>query len=900
MGKWSTIWGRRQCVGAILLLTALLTGPRDSQAQPTFSGVRAENVSARSILGNPIVVVADFDEDGKPDIAVTHNLLDQVHVGLGDGVGGFHSVIEIPVVDPPRAVETGDWNSDGHADLLVLHCREASVQVLLGDGRGAFQAGDIIPVLRCPNALAVGDFNGDGTKDFAVGGNCTEIYLGNGDGTFALGQELSQGGLAIYPFDVDLDGALDLLIRATGVLIYRGDGSGGFSLWGQIDGSVGGFHAGDFDGDGIVDFVVTRPQSRLEFLRGDGSGGFTLVQEQSVQGAGGLVSDDFDGDGRADLAVNTFRSFGPQQGSSFISILMGRGDGTFRLHEEHDAFGRLTITDLDLDGRKDILSTSGVVMVLMGLGQGRFAGALRETVGQWPRAARVADFNQDGLPDVVVAKLGQVQFPEIGGLTILLGVGGGGFVLGSDLAPDDRLIHAPAPTDVNEDGFLDLVWSEGDFSDVLWSNSDSVKLALGDGTGGFGQIEIVETGLGGRPVEADLNEDGHGDIVLREGDDRLGILLGDGDRFDGLMLVSVGRPVRDHQAGDLNGDGHVDLVVNVDDPPAVAALLGDGRGAFTPAGFVETGIPIPARPQPTLVLGDLDGDRVLDALSWSTDSTTIAVLFGDGNGSFGEAVDLDVGFGADDVRIGDFDEDGNVDLAVSRQTVVYIYQGLGAGGFRQETTYVVGQASGGLIPFTGLTTADFDGDGHLDIGAAVKLGYSFSVLFNTTFDPNPAHCPRGRVNLGQGPVTDVLFINGETGTQRERRLVLDHSSPFQVTMEAPPAVEPGGTAPFALYALRGEPRLSDFRVLPLGLGQTCIPMPLSETSQRLKAIWNNTGRDILGLPTLPSQPAPSEVLFRPAGFPGPVRFFLQGIVFDPGSSSALPASVTNGIFVELQ
>lgn len=64
-----------------------------------------------------------------------------------------------------------------------------------------------------------------------------------------------------------------------------------------------------------------------------------------------------------------------------------------------------------------------------------------------------------------------------------------------------------------------------------------------------------------------------------------------------------------------------------------------------------------------------------------------------------------------------------------------------------------------------------------------------------------------------------------------------------------------------------------------------------------RVVWNNTGRTALGAPTRPSSPAPSIVLSRPARAGRAVTFNLQGIIADPGSASARPASVTNGIAV---
>jgi hypothetical protein len=118
-------------------------------------------------------------------------------------------------------------------------------------------------------------------------------------------------------------------------------------------------------------------------------------------------------------------------------------------------------------------------------------------------------------------------------------------------------------------------------------------------------------------------------------------------------------------------------------------------------------------------------------------------------------------------------------------------------------------------------------------------------------------------------------------------------------VNAPPASP--GAAPFALYLWAGEADVSERRALPFRLGWTAFPTPLSGgggAATRLRAIWNNTLQARLGAPTQPSSPAPSIVVNRRNGTGRPVAFIVQGIIADPGSAGARPASVTNAVTVE--
>lgn len=152
----------------------------------------------------------------------------------------------------------------------------------------------------------------------------------------------------------------------------------------------------------------------------------------------------------------------------------------------------------------------------------------------------------------------------------------------------------------------------------------------------------------------------------------------------------------------------------------------------------------------------------------------------------------------------------------------------------------------------------------------------------------------GRVNVGRGARADVLFVNDTVGGP-SRRIQLGATEPISIFMAPSPAST--SVSRFALYLVRGEARPEDRRVLPFGLGVSCVPTPLSGESSRLRAVWNNTGRSLLGVPTLPSTPAPSIVLSRAGGTRFAVTFVLQGIIEDPGSAAARPASVTNAVTV---
>ena len=142
--------------------------------------------------GGGQMAIADFNGDGKPDMALpgpeNENFLGNlVAVFLGNGDGTFQSASNYTTSTGPLAVATGDFNGDGRPDLVVLGYGSGQVSILLGNADGTFQGHVDYPVAGAPTSVAIADFNGDGKLDLAVANFyalTVSILLGNGDGTF--------------------------------------------------------------------------------------------------------------------------------------------------------------------------------------------------------------------------------------------------------------------------------------------------------------------------------------------------------------------------------------------------------------------------------------------------------------------------------------------------------------------------------------------------------------------------------------------------------------------------------------------------------------------------------------------------------------------------------------------
>lgn len=154
----------------------------------------------------------------------------------------------------------------------------------------------------------------------------------------------------------------------------------------------------------------------------------------------------------------------------------------------------------------------------------------------------------------------------------------------------------------------------------------------------------------------------------------------------------------------------------------------------------------------------------------------------------------------------------------------------------------------------------------------------------------------GTVGLGASAIReDVLFVGGQAGDGM-RRVALTQSAPFDVTINAPS----GTTAPadYVLYALVGEPTLSDVTAVTYGIGDMCFAPPLFGGSPIVVA--NTIGAEsLLGFPVVTATGAPTTILSYPSGFGSPATVTLQGVIMDANSAAnpGTPWSVTNAVTV---
>jgi hypothetical protein len=329
------------------------------------------------------------------------------------------------------ALFSGDLDGDGDVDLAAANEQESTIAVFLNDGAGGFARLDRIDTGQYPTGGAIVDMNRDGIPDVVTAdyhGDSVSVLLGIGGGFLAEKES--------YP---------------------------------TVSGSeTSNLAVGDLNGDTNTDVIATNPLSSSisVFLgRGDGTLDESIDLPVGIVGASAPYSvaiGDFNGDGAADVAIADVRS-------GTIIVRRGNGDGTFQAEVPYLEGGvppYILIThDLDLDGNLDLVCAnrgSDDVSVLLGRGDGAFRKVIVSSTGPdtGPYSVAVADFNQDGVPDVVTANF------ETSTGSVLLGVGNGSFDAPIDAGATGLTSYGVAVGDFDGDGKPDFATANSSSNDV--------------------------------------------------------------------------------------------------------------------------------------------------------------------------------------------------------------------------------------------------------------------------------------------------------------------------------------------------------------------------------------------------------------------------------------------------
>ncbi len=687
---------------------ALLLGDGDGDFTDSEQTIEFIEDVADFITG---AVSADFDGDGRPDIAIADG--DEVIFVCNDE-GFLEPCPTFLVLLPDGTVITdigvGDFDGDGSRDIVAIDPGVGLAYLIWGDGAGNFSLDNGLPPLPLfidgmPDdaRLAVTNFNGGGPADFVAisseefGDINGQTFVGQGGRRFGgagfTAPALSSG---IVAADFSGDGVPDLVFSDSLQLYY---------LDGVSNGILSGAGASDASERGGVGNRRMRNAETMKFADLNGDGLLDIVglvmDGQEIEVAINVRNEPTPtlGPTEPPMTPGSPTPMGPTPTPTMVpptvtatpipTVPLGRCD--YRVSTIIQASARgIVAADLNGVGGPDIAVSDGSFVHIIGNSEG-FPNttlrncALAHLAGNPPGAPPDVSIVQvAGAGDLAVLDLGEdssgdLEIAVVGtsGVSFLMRGGNGLFSVVSQLSVpiSGRPVqivsdYAANPLDQRRRAPLDL---DGDGNtDLLVANLNATSVSILYGGAGLNQFEHVLVPIGSptRAISAgDFNGDGRIDFVVATTNGRVSYLIqtagpsGQRPRFSVNGTVDVGSPVLALQTGFFNDDARADVFV-ADAAPSARVLVTNALNLSNPTIFPA--FPITNQPSAVATLLFDPIDARLDAVVAVSAANHLAFGLGAGNGGFESALQpLATGPMPIDIAVADIDLDTQIDVVTA-------------------------------------------------------------------------------------------------------------------------------------------------------------------------------------------------------------------------------------------
>ena len=317
---------------------------------------------------------ADFNNDGKIDIASSGQPYTNLYIFTGNGTGYFSPGIIADTISGESMIAK-DFDADGNADIAIIPGAWGPVLILWGNGALTFPTTTTVNFANGIEDVCTDDFNGDGKPDLAsANNNSITVYINNGNRNFTnTNFSNNKTAMNITTGDINGDGSKDIIFSGNdgvdSIYVMIGNGAGNFSAAVGYSLGINGnlrnnISCADFNSDGYDDVALNEISPGVFIMLSQGSSGI-IANSTSVSGGGvgAITCDDFNQDGKADLVVG---------GSG---VFMGTGNGNFNaINNFYVSAGTsysVVSADLDANGYPDLVTATSENLTAVQLNWGQ-------------------------------------------------------------------------------------------------------------------------------------------------------------------------------------------------------------------------------------------------------------------------------------------------------------------------------------------------------------------------------------------------------------------------------------------------------------------------------------------------------------------------------------------------
>ena len=627
-------------------------------------------VKYNSTQASKDIVVADFNKDGKKDVALTNSGTNfdgkTISVYFNQGNAIFGNAINYTVGANPIGIAAADFDNDKDIDLAVANNRApgGTISILINAGNGSFAAAVNFPAGQTPYKITVAKINNDNLPDIVVAneGEKMNILFNGGGNNFSnrvekIVQPVVWGGdinANVEAADIDNDNDNDILYSSSftwdgnkgQIALFRNLGNGTFATVQLINlnlftGGAVDMDVADLNGDGWKDIVAANFSGRVldgyQLVLNNGSGNFLpAVLKPAGQSTYTLTTADVNKDNKIDVITCDWYSLQ-------VTVHKNNGNASFpipaRFNSNNAIAGSLDAADIDGDGDLDIVSSASsiaavgvTVTVQKNNGNGTFTNGVAYSIRGGGVHAKFRDLNGDGKPDLVFATA--ISTPPYDFHTAINN-GNGTFGPRQTWSMNACGWNDIEAVDLDNDGDSDVVITEWLGCQNVPNSARRIFISKNNGNGVFSAplIKIVNP-FPGSIATGDFNEDGKVDLVTGQSP---GIDLHRGTGTGNLLSpVSFATQKAPYTiiANDFNNDGHLDVAACTEyNSEGMSVLLGNGNGTFQPAQNYDGAYSPDLRNESGITSGDVDNDGDIDIMVGNAASNDVSIYLNKGNGT---------------------------------------------------------------------------------------------------------------------------------------------------------------------------------------------------------------------------------------------------------------------------